>query len=270
MQAQQQAQQQALQEQRAYQEGIRQEELLLQQGQQADEQARLDFNNTIMANYNNLQGLANQLQAQGAPQWQVDAVLAARQQKIMEQGLDQQGNPLPQAPDMASILDLAQWKVSNNIPLNEQEASILGVRPGYTKPITTGRASGGGGTTVTTPTGPSPLPIKTITSAIDNAIGGIENPRITELTSRLDQIDPTQAEGLIERQSIIDQINLLRNQDPNQQQIKQRVLNTMVQNPDWFDQDSLRQTLALYNITPQELADYEAFREAALNDRPFE
>ena len=78
-------------------EGIAREDKLASERllEKQSAQEREDFQNTIASRYNDLQAFANELREQGAEQWKIDQVLAARQQKIAEQGLDQQGRPLP-------------------------------------------------------------------------------------------------------------------------------------------------------------------------------
>ena len=284
-----------------------QEALAREDAKVAEQQERLDFGNKILANYNDLQAFANQLIEQGAPQWKIDQVLAARTQKTMEQGLDPvTGQPLPRdtTPELsasaamglweqigvaneaisralgidpgtrftrqavassgggglsaASIASLAKWKFDNGVPLNEQEASILGVDPGYTAPPTGGDSTNlqGG------------LPFKTIISSLDNLVSNLQDPRVNELMKQLDTLDPNK--DFIAREGIIEQINLLQKQNPDFSKVKRKVLNAMVENDNWFTPQTLLETLALYNITPQELANFEAMRESAINDRPFE
>ena len=117
-------------------------------------QAREDFQNTILANYNDLQGFANRLQTQGAPRWQIDQVLAARQQKIADQGLDQQGRPLPvdttpQLTSSSAAIEL--WKQLGTA--NEAISRALGIPVGtrYTEAVRSGGTSGGS-TSVSTQT----------------------------------------------------------------------------------------------------------------------
>lgn len=129
-------------------ESQRQDELRRGEMATAETQSRSDFNNTIMANYNDLMGFANQLKNQGAPQWQIDAVLAARQQKIAEQGLDQQGRPIP--VDNTAAINEMKWnramdKWNSGIPLTQEEMTIIG-SPYPVKPKAP--TSTGGGTTV--------------------------------------------------------------------------------------------------------------------------
>lgn len=116
---------QNLADQRAYQESLNASDRAYQESQQANEQQRADFNNTILANYNDLQAFANRLVSQNAPQWQIDAILAARQQKISEQGLDQQGRPIQTGPSQDQW-DNAYKKWNSGIPLTQQEMQILG------------------------------------------------------------------------------------------------------------------------------------------------
>ena len=125
---------QKIADQRAYQESLTASDRAYQESQQATEQSRSDFNNTIMANYNDLQRFADTLRSQNAPQWQIDAVLAARQQKIADQGLDQQGRPIQTGPTQDDW-DNAYKKWNSGIPLTQQEMQILGTGSSV-KPVT--------------------------------------------------------------------------------------------------------------------------------------
>ncbi len=138
---------QLAQAQQAEERRLIEEERALEAQRTSESQLRDDFQNTILANYNDLQGFANRLQAQGAPQWQIDQVLAARQQKIADQGLDQQGRPIVDvAGQQQALLNLAFKKWDAGIPLNREEMQILGTNT-PTKPRV---VSGGGSSTTTT------------------------------------------------------------------------------------------------------------------------
>lgn len=184
--------QQRLAEQRAYNERLSAEDRAYEQQLLADElarktqtateaQAREDFNNTILANYNDLMGFANQLRNQGAPQWQIDAVLAARQQKIAEQGLDQMGRPLPvdttpQLTSSSAALEL--WKQLG--VANEAISRALDVPVGqrYTD---TSRSSGGS-SVGTTPTNMTP---KQVTTFVTETLRGTSGTQSADMLVRM-------------------------------------------------------------------------------------
>lgn len=162
-------------------ESQRQDELRRGEMATAETQSRSDFNNTIMANYNDLMGFANQLRSQNAPQWQIDAVLAARQQKIAEQGLDQMGRPLPvdttpQLTSSSAALEL--WKQLG--VANEAISRALDVPVGqrYTD---TSRPSGGP-SVGTTPTNMTP---KQVTTFVTETLRGTSGTQSADMLVRM-------------------------------------------------------------------------------------
>lgn len=168
-------------------ESQRQDELRRGEMATAETQSRSDFNNTIMANYNDLMAFANQLRNQNAPQWQIDAVLAARQQKIAEQGLDQQGRPLPvdttpQLTSSSAALEL--WQQLG--VANEAISRALGVPVGqrYTDTSrSSGGSSGGSGSSVgTTPTNMTP---KQVTTFVTETLRGTSGSQSADMLVRM-------------------------------------------------------------------------------------
>lgn len=113
-------------------------------------QERQDFPAKIAARYNDLQAYANELMAQGAPQWQIDQVLAARQQKVMEQGLDPiTGQLLPTQIALSPSQALDLWSVTGRA--TPEIAAALGVQQGDAYSTYAQRIKGAGTTTSTAP-----------------------------------------------------------------------------------------------------------------------
>jgi len=136
---------------------------------QAQSQAESQFQNSIMANYNDLAAYANQLTAQGAPQWQIDAVNAARQQKIIDQNLDQYGNPLATTPDFSQTMQ--KWNAG--LTLTPQEMAVIGATTA-TMPVTTS------GTTSTA--------LMTYNQALDNAMQMLPNGTPEQIQTLANQL----------------------------------------------------------------------------------
>lgn len=121
---------------------LRSQDLARQDQLMGQEQSREDFATSIMANYNDLSAYRDRLRAQGAPQWQIDQVEAARLQKIMEQNLDPRtGQPLPTTPDFSQTL--RKWE--SGLTLTPQEMQVIGATT-PTKPRT---PTGNTGPTIT-------------------------------------------------------------------------------------------------------------------------
>lgn len=130
-------QQSQLMESRAYTEGLA-----------GEEQAREDFGTQIMANYNDLAGFAQRLQASGAPQWQIDQVMAARVQKTMEQNLDPiTGQPIPTSPQTTQLTPSVAMQLWETLGTSTPAiAQTLGISEGQRFPAPT-VSSGVGGST---------------------------------------------------------------------------------------------------------------------------
>lgn len=109
---------------------------------QALAQEQSDFQTQIAANYLDLSAFQSVLEQQGAEQWKIDAVKAAKVQKIIENNLDPAtGQPLP-VDNTATIWDQALTKWNAGIPLTAQEMSVLGTSTS-TKPVSSSGGSSG-------------------------------------------------------------------------------------------------------------------------------
>lgn len=124
--------------QNAIEEARRQEDIQRSDLQRQDAQSREDFGASIGANFGDLQAYANQLRQQGAPEWQINQVLSARQGKLSDiaKGQSEQQN---------ALYKMAMDKWESGIPVNSQEANALGVRVGSVKPV---KSSSGSSETV--------------------------------------------------------------------------------------------------------------------------
>ena len=118
-----------------------------------DAQIKADYLSTIGRFYGDFQAEINRVKNDGDPSndWQIAPLEQARQSKIAQEGLDQQGRPIP-VDNTAQIQEatynkaLEKWK--NGLPLTPEEMTALNVTTSV-KPVEQKTTGGGGG--ITTP-----------------------------------------------------------------------------------------------------------------------
>lgn len=238
--------QQLIQQGWAREDAIRESDRAYDQSQQADELARSDFQNTIIARYNDLQAFANELIEQGAEQWKIDAVLATRQQKIKEEGRNQNGELIPQPVDNTELQNWAYKKWQAGIPLTAEEQQVLGVQTA-TQPMSSGGGSGTG-TLSTTQALSLWKALGTANDRVASALGVPVGQRYSGTAEQSIQSTPTVNVNTYD--SYI-KSNLLTNGMPNKSGIALYLVRLANSNPNAVEE--LSDLADQYGITPAEL-----------------
>lgn len=192
--------------------------------------------------------------------WQIPLLETAKQEKIQSQGLDQFGNPLP-VDNTAQIEDSAYRKINAGIPLNAQEAQVLGVREGYTKPRTTSGGSSGGLSASGLSTNArfkltNGIPLSPQEAQVLGLPAGYVSPS-----------SETTEEFLREADRIVNPVTIDSISDN-----KKSVLEKIVNSPQLYESnpDRLRAILEDQNISIEELEEYENWRNRALQSQAFQ
>lgn len=123
--------------------------------QALEEQNRQMWLDTMGQFSNNYQAQYNQVANDGdtSNDWQLDYLQSARQDKINQLGLDQDGNPLPVEPEVAQIASstaMSLWKQLGKA--NQSIANALGIPVGTVYQEAYNGGTGSGTTSTTTPT----------------------------------------------------------------------------------------------------------------------
>lgn len=194
-------------ETRAYNDSIRGQEYAREDAQTAEERARQDFQSTIMANYNDISALANQLEASGAPQWQIDQARAAVVQKRADLNLDSQGRPIPTAPTVAKLTPSVAMDLWQSLGTSTPAiAQALGVAEGQRYPAQASGSSGSrstSGSSVTTPA-PTSTPKQIISyaeSQLRGSGGSSAADKLVTLNNAgvMDNLTPSEIKSLMNK-----------------------------------------------------------------------
>lgn len=188
----------------ARQDLLRSQDLARQDQLMGQEQSREDFATSIMANYNDLSAYSDRLRAQGAPQWQIDQVEAARLQKVMEQNLDPRtGQPLPvdSTPSLTSSSAALQLWEQLGVA-NEAVSRALGIPVGTRFTQSAARATGATGTSQAPV---SELPPKQVIALAESSLRGTSGntsaDRLVQLNEAgyFDNLTPSEIKTLMNK-----------------------------------------------------------------------
>lgn len=257
---------------RAYNENIRNNERLYTERTQASaresqakQQEKQDFVNTINRFSNDFQAEINTILNDGDPtnDWKIPLLQSARQNKISgieQSNIDQQNadrNALTAFEQQTYDRGIQKW--DKGIALNANEAQVLGVPVGATKPRTSSGGSGGlsasGVASLAKWKIDNGLPL----SASEARVIGVEEGYVNNSSNNVDVIQDT-----LDRTVTIDDIS----------SDKKERIEAIINNPQLYDNNDPVKLMALLKengITPYELDVYEAWRDSATQPfKPFQ